>query len=101
MKLKSINVNITNLCNELKEEIPIIEKKLKLMEGKSYVMTITSGNDGKHMKRSLHYENKAIDIRIWDMKYPNGNWLMIKKHLGKDFDVILEKTHIHIEYDPK
>jgi len=26
---------------------------------------------------------------------------MIKKQLGKNFDVILEKTHIHIEYDKK
>ena len=101
MKLKSINVNITNLCNEIKKELPTIEKRLKLMEGKSYIMTITSGNDGKHMKNSLHYENKAIDIRIKDMKYPNANWLMIRKQLGKDFDVILEKTHIHIEYDKK
>jgi len=101
MKLKSKNVNITNLCNEIKKELPTIEKRLRLMEGEKYVMTITSGNDSKHIKNSLHYKDRAIDIRIFDMKYPNGNWLMIKKQLGKDFDVLLKKTHIHIEYDPK
>lgn len=101
MKLKSNKVNIANLCNELKNQIPIIEKRLRLMEGKNYIMTITSGNDGKHSKDSLHYKDRAIDIRIFDMKYPNRNWLMIRKQLGKDYDVILEKTHIHIEYQPK
>ena len=30
---------------------------------------ITSGNDGRHMKGSKHYENKAEDIRTW---YPSS-----------------------------
>lgn len=101
MKLKSINVDISNLCKEIKNELPRMEKRMRLNEGKNYIMTITSGNDGKHMKGSLHYQNKAIDIRIKDMKYPHANWLMIRKQLGHKFDVILEKTHIHIEYDEK
>jgi len=101
MKLKSINVNISNLCKEIKNELPRMEKRLRLNEGKDYVMTITSGNDGKHMKGSLHYQDKAIDIRTKDMKYKNANWLMIRKQLGHKFDVILKETHIHIEYDPK
>ena len=25
----------------------------------------------------------------------------LREKLGKDFDVIMEVTHIHIEYDPK
>ena len=47
---------------------------------------------------SLHYANLAIDIRR-----PKGYALIrdqIKEHLGDDFDVISEKDHIHIEYDP-
>jgi len=64
-------------------------------------MTITSGNDGKHMKKSLHYENKAIDIRCKNMKYPVGTTLRIRKTLGHNYDVILEENHIHIEYQPK
>lgn len=101
MRLKSKNVNIANLCDEIKRELPRIQKRLQLMEGKDYIMTITSGNDGKHMKNSLHYKDRAIDIRIRDMKNPNGNWLMMRKQLGKNFDVLLKPTHIHIEYDPK
>ena len=81
MKLKSINVNINNLCDEIKNKIKEIEKACQYLEGKNYIMTITSGNDGKHMDKSLHYKNKAIDIRSRDMKYPIGTTLKIRKTL--------------------
>lgn len=94
-------VNINNLCKEIKYCLENIQKAIQKLEGKDYIMTITSGNDGVHMKKSLHYENKAIDVRSRDMKYPVGNCLYIRKALGKNYDVILERDHIHIEYQPK
>lgn len=99
MKLKSINVDISNLCKEIKDELPSMEKRLKLVEGKDFEMVITSGNDGKHMPGSLHYSNKAIDIRKSNMKNPDHCWLMIRKQMGHNIDVVMEKDHIHIEYD--
>lgn len=67
------------------------------------IPTITSVNDGKHMNGSKHYVNKAIDLRVLDM--PKDMWQPVRNDLsnilGPDFDVILEKDHIHIEYDPK
>lgn len=72
-------------------------------------MVITSANDGKHKVDSLHYLNKALDIRTKHLpdnktKLELKNFLQNK--LGKDYDVILEslggiQEHIHIEYDPK
>ncbi len=64
---------------------------------------ITSGTDGQHMNGSLHYEGLAVDIRTLsatpEMRLAAFN--SIKLALGENFDVILEKDHIHIEYDPK
>lgn len=94
-------VNIENLCKEIKYCLENIQSACRKLEGKEYIMTITSGNDSIHMKNSLHYENKAIDIRSKDMKYPVGTTLYIRKALGKNYDVILERDHIHIEYQPK
>ena len=87
------------LANKL-NEIALI---CKLINGVNYEMTITSGNDGIHMKNSKHYKNEAIDIRTRNMNEQNKvlTQVWIKKWLGINYDVILESNHIHIEYDPK
>ena len=75
---------------------------------------MTSGKDGSHMTGSLHYAGRACDIRLLTHPYytteliPNAAWVYneslaeeLQKKLGGDFDVVLERTHIHIELDPK
>ena len=66
-------------------------------------VTITSGNDGKHGERSLHYKWQALDFRTFD--WPRGKSAEIvaniRRRLGKDYDVVLESDHLHVEYDPK
>lgn len=73
-------------------------------------VVITSANDGRHMDGSLHYKDRAFDIRIWNIKSKNSQlrhalartWAArIAERLGEDYDVILESDHIHMEYDPK
>lgn len=77
------------------------------------VATITSGLEGEHMPGSLHYVGRAIDVRRADrVVLPDGNVRfpdaelarrqrdIIAARLGPDFDVVLEATHVHIEYDP-
>lgn len=63
----------------------------------------TSARDGEHMKGSKHYTGEAIDLRIHDMQPGNAKQVvkMMRKELGPDFDVVLEKNHIHWEYDPR
>lgn len=65
--------------------------------------TITSMLDGKHSSTSLHYAGCAFDIRtriIPEDKQPIiAN--KIRERLTVDYDVVLEKTHIHIEYQPR
>jgi len=63
-------------------------------------LIVTSTYDGYHTPGSLHYANRAYDIRVPpDMKRILCD--KIKEALSFDFDVILENDHIHIEYDPK
>jgi hypothetical protein len=94
-------VNIKYLRTEITENLWKIGYCCKIANGKSYIMTITSGRDGLHMNGSLHYKNLAIDIRRYDMKNAKKTVELLKLALGKNFDIVLEKTHIHIEYDAK
>ncbi len=66
---------------------------------------ITSANDSEHMEGSLHYANRAYDIRIWNVVGPNRQmaeqWTAkMQLALGDHYDIILEKDHIHAEYQP-
>jgi len=72
--------------------------------GKAYKLfkeevIITSTYEGNHMDGSLHYCNKAIDIRL-----PQKNTKKVLEKLldflGEDFDLVYYDTHFHIEYDP-
>jgi len=64
---------------------------------------ITSADDGQHMYGSLHYKKLAIDLRTNDLseKVKKKIHKALVDHFGEDWDIILEKTHIHCEYDPK
>ena len=57
---------------------------------------VTSIRDGNHWGGSLHYDGNAFDIR----PFQKVSAQEIKKRLGENYDVVQEKHHIHIEYDP-
>ena len=73
--------------------------------------TCTSTGEGKHsVERSMHYtgaygygHGQAFDLRIWafeTLQEQQEFRTKLKKKLGKDYVVILEKTHIHIHWGP-
>lgn len=64
---------------------------------------ITSVMDGSHMRGSRHYTGLAIDLRTNNLsEVQASSWVeRLKKNLGPNYDVILERDHIHAEYDPK
>lgn len=86
---------------QIKKAINLADAVSKGINSKEIV--ITSGLDGKHGAKSLHYTGNAFDIRTWIYTEAEIEQLMkdIKELLGKDYDVVLESDHIHIEYDPK
>lgn len=68
-------------------------------------VVITSGSDDapNRTSNSFHPLHLAYDLRTRDL----SNWEQksivkdLKIILGRDYDVVLEATHIHIEYDRK
>ena len=68
-------------------------------------LVVTSINDGEHSYQSLHYAGFAADLRIryFPERVRSKVAAALRLALGNspDYDVILESTHIHIEYQPK
>lgn len=64
---------------------------------------ITSGIEGKHQRGSLHYAGCAIDIRTNNLQNDEKKRVAddIRDRLTDDFDVVLGKQNIHIEFQPK
>jgi len=112
------NVKIDKMSPQILLGITILERLVGIVSKGKCEMTITSQGDGKHGLKSLHYPNaqgftNAVDIRIKDL---DGNINSItetdlitarkvveefKKRADAQFDIVLEKDHIHLEYDPK
>lgn len=88
---------VAGLSNEILLAIIIIKDIYNIFD---LYPTITSITDGKHGITSLHYKGKALDIRLPE-KNIAAVFNKIAEILGPDYDVVLESTHIHIEFDPK
>jgi hypothetical protein len=77
--------------------------------GEAFPVVVTSGNDGKHMKGSLHYKDAALDVRTghtWEpplMTADEATMIRddLSERLGPSYDVVLEKDHLHLEHDSK
>lgn len=94
-----VGVKIGDLKPEALEALKIV---YLLYRCHNRTLTVTSTNDGKHMKGSKHYSGNAFDCRIWDF-LPNSLLTLIKDVkalLGDEFDVLHEDSHIHVEFDP-
>lgn len=99
--------------NHLKDGVQIAIMTPQLLDGilKAYGVYmdageeffITSLTDGKHMDTSLHYKGNAFDLRTWNLKHKTPYQMidLLKAKLGKDYDVIVEKDHIHAEHQAK
>ena len=68
-------------------------------------LIITEGTGSKHGRGSLHYVGLAADLRTRFWKNSPETLQAVadalRERLGDEFDVVVEATHIHIEYQPK
>lgn len=66
-------------------------------------VTVTSLLDGKHSEKSLHYVGLAMDLRTRHMTAEDveGCARRLRLALGKDYDVVVEPSHLHLEHDPR
>lgn len=78
----------------------ILNKLVVIYASYGYDLIVTSTYEGTHSPGSLHYSNEAIDVDD-PPDHKEEITQKIKDSLGRDFDVILESDHIHIEHDPK
>src|SRR5574341_554624 len=63
---------------------------------------LTSANDGKHMATSKHYVDDAWDWRTFNLPRSTVDMIAedLRHQLGPNYDVVIEKDHLHLEYDP-
>lgn len=98
-------VRFKKLLPEIYNIFPVLDM---IFSGHGQDCVITSANDRTHMTNSLHYKDRAIDLRSHSL--PSGSEEVvvneIREAIGFDYDVLLEdqdspNEHIHIEFDPK
>ncbi len=78
-----------------------------------FELIITSGTDGQHgcgpskpgkaEDHTLHDDGLALDFRHRHIPVQMHEDVRrdMKEALGPDYDVVREKDHFHVEYDPK
>lgn len=66
-------------------------------------LVVTSTDDGIHRTGSLHYVGLACDVRTRQLTAEELQNMVRKARtiLGINYDIILEQTHVHIEFDFK
>lgn len=63
---------------------------------------VTSVCEGTHNPASLHYVGFAFDVRTRDLKIvPAVARDALDTVLGEEFDVVIEDSHLHVEFQPK
>jgi hypothetical protein len=93
--LLKLGVDISRLNPEIRGALSTIELA---SHHYTFEPVITSTYEGNHMPSSYHYGNDAIDLRLPSrgIKALIGR---LKDALPQYFDVVLETSHIHIEFD--
>lgn len=73
-----------------------------VLKSTGHDLIITSISDGLHKKDSLHYDGFAFDLRINHLRGISSCELRdrLQRALPFVYQVILEPSHIHVEYDP-
>lgn len=57
----------------------------------------------KHRPKSLHNKGQAVDLRTNNLAAGVAqNYAgVLRQSLGQDYDVVIEPSHLHLEFDPK
>lgn len=106
VKLKE-GVRMKGIKPEMAIAVPIIAGVWETFGRNELV--ITSARDGRHSTNSLHYQGYAFDLRIWGFKPEELDKVVTALQIAfngragnssGEWDIVLEKTHIHLEFDP-
>lgn len=94
--LLKLGVDIGRLERPTRRALSVVEG---VFAGRGQEAVVTSTYEGNHSPGSLHYANAAFDVRR-PFQGAEGITQEIAKVLGPQYDVVLEATHIHVEWDP-
>jgi len=102
MLLKN-GVKINGIKPECVLGILIAECLWKLSLKTNDPIVITSITDGKHSDNSLHYKGLGFDVRTKFLTSSQKSIFFdaLKRNMDLEFDIVMEDSHIHIEFDPK
>lgn len=100
MELKDDTVSVNGFCPEIVFALVVANE---LYAERHVPLVITSGSEhaAAHSYTSLHYAGCAVDLRTRELSDPADLAFELKARLGKDFDVIFEGDHIHVEFQPR
>lgn len=96
--LLKMGVDISRLSDPMRRGLNAIEAA---HQAHGLEAIVTSTYEGTHSPGSLHYVNRAVDLRLPPAAVRERVVLELRKQLGPAFDVVLESNHIHVEHDPK
>jgi hypothetical protein len=109
MRAKNDSVDLTALRDELSCLIPLIDVCYSAF---GVLAICTATTNGHHMKKSLHYQGLALDLRVknlGDGPRQRSLWTCLKRNIDQAYpgmyDVLLEspgeeQAHVHIEASP-
>jgi len=96
MKIKP-DANIQGIKIEMR---PVFIHADRIWKKYGQPLTVTAGMDGEHSAVSLHYYGYAVDLRTRDFNKTQKAKCAdeLRVALGTAYDVVVEKNHIHVEY---
>jgi len=100
MKFKDSTIGLQSLKPQLVLALIIVDQ---IMKENGAEAVITSLNDSRHSKTSLHYDGGGVDLRSRFFSDPEAILALCRGALGHnpDIDMIYEGDHFHLEYQPK
>lgn len=109
MRLKSNRVSVDGLHPKMLPILFRLDAWWRKPDNFGYELILTSVCDGRHSKQSQHYRGLAWDCRTWQRENSGTQvtgekrdqlFRKLKRYLGKDFFVLDEGTHFHIDWRP-
>lgn len=107
LRVKDSSVKLTALCPQIVLALHIADS-VWVNVGLAEQTVITSANDGRHSRTSLHYVGHAVDIRTKNVNRLRLETCIhkLREALGADYDVVMEDVngpneHCHVEWQPK
>ena len=79
---------------------PVLVEASRIWREYKQELVVTAALDGEHSAGSLHYYGLALDLRSRDfVEFEDESVAQdLRVALGPDFDVIVHKSHIHVEF---